>query len=87
MAVQCHARIVAHASNLHAGPFGPGAVSTISRAVRDAIKVGILNGMNGSGACFVGKDSGFTRVADIRGGYETSDQFTAWFWTGAGSIS
>lgn len=50
----------------------------------DAVKAGILTGMNGTGAYFVGKDPGFTLVADINAGYETPDQFTAWFWTGGG---
>ena len=34
----------------------------------DAVKAGILDGMNGTGAYFVGKDPGFTLVADINGG-------------------
>lgn len=50
----------------------------------DAVKAGILTGMNGTGAYFVGKDPGFTLVADINAGYDTPDQFTAWFWTGGG---
>ncbi len=50
----------------------------------DAVKAGILTGMNGTGAYFVGKDPGFTLVADINAGYETPEQFTAWFWTGGG---
>lgn len=35
-------------------------------------------------AYFVGKDPGFTLVADINAGYETPEQFTAWFWNGGG---
>ena len=50
----------------------------------DAVKAGILTGMNGTGAYFVGKDPGFTLVADINAGYDTPEQFTAWFWTGGG---
>lgn len=50
----------------------------------DAVKAGILDGMNGTGAYFVGKDPGFTLVADINAGYETPEQFTAWFWEGGG---
>lgn len=50
----------------------------------DAVKTGILDGMNGTGAYFVGKDPGFTLVADINAGYDTPEQFTAWFWTGGG---
>ena len=37
----------------------------------DAVKAGILTGMNGTGAYFVGKDPGFTLVADINAGYDT----------------
>ena len=50
----------------------------------DAVKAGILDGMNGTGAYFVGKDPGFTLIADINAGYETPEQFTAWFWEGGG---
>lgn len=50
----------------------------------DAVKAGILTGMNGTGAYFVGKDPGFTLVADINAGYDSPEQFTAWFWTGGG---
>ena len=50
----------------------------------DAVKAGILDGMNGTGAYFVGKDPGFTLIADINAGYETPEQFTAWFWVGGG---
>lgn len=51
----------------------------------DAVKAGILTGMNGVGAYFVGKDPGFTLVADINAGYDTPQQFTAWFWEGGGA--
>lgn len=50
----------------------------------DAVKVGILTGMNGVGAYFVGKDPAFAFLADLNAGYETPEQFSAWFWAGGG---
>ena len=50
----------------------------------DAVKVGIIDGMNGGTGYFVGKDAAFALLADINAGYESPYQQEMWFWHGGG---
>ena len=51
----------------------------------DAVKVGIIDGMNGGTGYFVGKDAAFALLADINAGYENPYQQEMWFWHGGGA--
>lgn len=50
----------------------------------DAVAANIIQGMNGGTAYFVGKDAAFALLADFNAGYETPEQFTAWYYEGGG---
>ena len=51
----------------------------------DAIRAGILQGSNGGTGYYVGKDAAFGLLADLNCGFETTDQFTAWYYEGGGN--
>ena len=51
----------------------------------DAVKVKIIDGMNGGTGYFVGKDAAFALLADINAGYENPYQQEMWFWHGGGA--
>lgn len=50
----------------------------------DAVAANIIQGMNGGTGYFVGKDAAFALLADFNAGYESPQQFTAWFYEGGG---
>lgn len=53
--------------------------------ILDAISANILQGSNGGIGYYVGKDPAFALLADFNAGYETPEQFTAWFYEGGGN--